>query len=329
MGLLFAFPLSTGGALPYIDIQQVCHTYPAARRAGPQVALDGVSLGIEAGEQVALLGPNGSGKTTLLRILMTALAPQAGRVSIGGFDVVRQAPAIRRLLGVVFQRPALDVRMTVGENLRAAGLLYGLPRRQLPGRIEALLGQLGLADRGTTLVGALSGGLARRVELARALLPQPRLLVLDEPTTGLDPVARREFWQQVAALRRQSEVTVVLTTHLLDEAQTCDRVAILHQGRLLACDAPEQLQRQVGGQVLEIRGADLEGLGRQLGPLLGAEGRIVGQALRLTLAGPVGLDGLLARFGGQINALSLAHPSLDDVFVQLTGRHLAAAEEAG
>jgi ABC-2 type transport system ATP-binding protein len=309
-----------------VEISGLSHTYPGTRKTAPQPALVEVCMAIGAGEKVALLGPNGSGKSTLLRVLMTALRPSRGEVRVAGLDLAREADQIRKRIGVVFQKPALDLRMTVWENLRAAGMLYRIPRPQLEARGGALLARLGLGDRRDALVGALSGGLARRVELARALLSQPPLLILDEPTTGLDPVARREFWSQLEALRRETAMTVVLTTHLLEEAQDCQRVAILHRGRVLAYDEPGVLQRRIGTEVLELRGDDPAALSREIGGFLGVPARVVDHSVRLTLRGPARLDALLDRFGGRIRALSLAHPSLDDVFVELTGQHLQAAE---
>lgn len=311
---------------PIISATGLSHTYPGGRSAPPQQALNDVSIEVREGEKVALLGPNGSGKSTLLRILMTSLKPTRGTVQIAGLDLARDADQIRRRIGVVFQKPALDIRMTVWENLRAAGRLYRLPGAQIEERGTGLLQRLGLSDRRSALVGALSGGLARRVELARALLSQPPLLILDEPTTGLDPVARREFWRQVEALREETPMSVVVTTHILEEAEDCDRVAILHRGRVLAYDQPAALQRSIGAEVLQVRGDDPQVLAPELSAFLGTPARIIDQSVRLSLNGPPSLDRLMAAFGPRISALSLAHPSLDDVFVHLTGEHLQNAE---
>ncbi len=305
-----------------IHISRISHTYPGTRNVPPREAVKDISLDIRAGETVTFLGPNGSGKSTLLRILMTALTPSSGSVRIGRLDLLEDRREWRRLLGVVFQKPALDIRMTVAENLRAAGLLYGMSPAKVREGLEWILKEVGLFERRDERVGKLSGGLARRVELAKALLPQPSILVLDEPTAGLDPVARQEFWNRLEQLRRLRELTVVASTHLMDEAERCDRVAVLHRGILLAYDRPERLQSALGRQVLVIRADDLELFQRDLCAFSGIEGRIAGNALRLTLSDTISLDALLDRFGDRITALTIAHPSLDDVFVHYTGEHL-------
>jgi ABC-2 type transport system ATP-binding protein len=310
-----------------IDISGLSHTYPGTRRSPPQTALRDVALQVHAGEMVALLGPNGSGKSTLLRILTTVLRPSSGSVRVAGFELSRHAQQVRRRLGVVFQKAALDLRMTVAENLRAAGRLYGMPRRRIDERMAELLAEMELADRRGHLVASLSGGLVRRVELAKALLPDPEILVMDEPTTGMDPVARLGFWRQLEALRAQRPLTVVATSHLLDEAERCDRVAIMHRGSLLACDRPDRLRSGLGQQILVIQGEELEGIRLELEERLQLDGRIVDNALSLTLSRPVSLDDLVSRFGDRLRSLTLAHPSLDDVFVHFTGEHLVAHDE--
>ena len=275
---------------------------------------------------VALLGPNGSGKSTLLRILTTALRVDHGTVEISGHDLNKEPREVRRLLGVVFQKPALDPKMSVRENLVAAGQLYSMARRDIDGRIEGLLKALKLKDRLDEKVEALSGGLARRVELAKALLPRPQVLILDEPTTGLDPISRQEFWNEVDHLRGEG-TTVIVTTHLLEEAAVCDRVAIMYEGNLLQCAPPQELQRSIGRQVLTLRGADPQQLLVQIEDVFRIRGRLVDGAVRFSLEEPFSIDALLNQFSHCINDLSLSHPSLDDVFVQLTGQRLIVGGE--
>ena len=311
-----------------IRIAGLSHTYPGKGKTPERRALKDVHLEVLKGEMLALLGPNGSGKSTLLRILTTALKPTEGHVQIGGFDLGSDPRSVRKQLGVVFQKPALDRKMSVVENLVAAGQLYGLNRDILASRISSLLEGLALADRRAEKVEALSGGLARRVELAKALLPEPGVLILDEPTTGLDPISRQEFWNEVTQLRGEG-TTVIVTTHLLDEAAVCDRVAIMHEGQLLRCAPPQQLQRSIGRQVLTLECADPDGLLAQIRADMHLEGSVVDGALRFSLEDPFSLDRLLAQCADQIERLTLAHPSLDDVFVELTGKRLVGREEGG
>ena len=309
-----------------IRIVGVSHTYPGKGKTPPRQALKEIDLDIQAGEMIALLGPNGSGKSTLLRILTTALRAERGTVEIGGHDLLKEPRAVRRQLGVVFQKPALDRKMSVRENLVAAGQLYGMARRDIDARIIALLEGLKLRDRLDEKVEALSGGLARRVELAKALLPEPQVLILDEPTTGLDPISRQEFWHEVGNLRGEG-TTVLVTTHILDEAAACDRVAIMHEGDLLECAPPEVLQQSIGRQVLALKGTDLHLLLGQIEEAFHIRGRLVDGVLRFSLEEPFSIDALLNQFSQSISDLSLSHPSLDDVFVHLTGHRLTVGGE--
>ena len=302
-----------------IEISNLSHRYPGTRRSEARQALKEISLQIRPGERLVFLGPNGSGKTTLMRILMTSLSPQSGTVRMGDLDLVRDVSQIRRQLGVVFQRPALDGAMTVAENLRAAARLYGISRADLRERLDGYLCGSGLEDRRKELVKNLSGGLSRRVELIKALLPKPRILILDAPTSGLDPVARRGFW----------ELIVLVTTHLMDEAEQCDRVAILHQGELMTCGEPGRLRAEMGAEVLVVQGEDLEALAGEMEELFQVDCNIVEGALRITLSQEISLDRLRLEFGNRIRSLSLSHPSLDDVFVDLTGQHLESPLSIG
>ena len=305
-----------------ISISQLSHVYAGTRKKTGRRALHEVNLDICSGETMALLGPNGSGKSTLLRVLTTALVPTSGTVQVGGALLEHDPAAVRRQLGVVFQNPALDGKMTVGENLRMAGLLYDMGRRTIRERSQQLLEAVGLWERRNERVEKLSGGMRRRVELAKALLPTPTILVLDEPTAGLDPVARQDFWHQVEAIRADEQLTVVVSTHLLDEAERADRVAILHQGELLVCGPPRALQRQLGREILTLRSDDATALQAALHRAMGLEGLVVDQDLRIPLKSDISLDEVFQRFGSQIRSLSLAPPSLDDVFVRYTGQHL-------
>jgi ABC-2 type transport system ATP-binding protein len=272
---------------------------------------------------LALLGPNGSGKTTLFRILSTGLVPTEGTVAVLGADVVRQPRLARRALGIVFQSPSLDRKLTAVENLRHQGRLYGLRGRDLEARIAAVLRSVGVADRARERVERLSGGLARRVELAKGLLHRPDLLLLDEPTTGLDPAARRDFWNLLGAVRRETGATVVVTTHLMDEGERGDRVAVLDAGALVALGTPAELEAEIGGDVITVAGDDPERLAACMRERMGLSAAVVGGAVRIERDRGHELVPLLAeQFAGEVKGIALGKPTLDDVFVRRTGRHL-------
>lgn len=279
-------------------------------RYGKAVALEGVSFAVRAGEIFALAGPNGGGKTTLFKILSTALAPTSGTARLGGLDV--RDPVLRRQIGVVFQSPSLDRKLTVRENLLHQGHLYGLRGGGLRGRIDELLGRFGLSDRAPQRVEVLSGGLQRRVELAKALLHRPAVLLLDEPSTGLDPRARREFWD---FLRGLAGVTVLLTTHLLEEAERSDRMGILHRGRLVAFGEPQTLRSEVGGDVVTVRGRDPAQLCEAIRAKFGVDAQVVDGTVRLSRdRGHEFAARLADAFPGELEAVTVAKPSLEDVF---------------
>jgi ABC-2 type transport system ATP-binding protein len=296
------------------------------QRYGDRVALDGVSLTVAPGEIVALLGPNGSGKSTLFKILATLLEPTEGSARIFGHDVRRDADAVRRQMGVVFQQPSIDKLLSVEENLLHHGALYGLARATLRTRVAAMLERFGLTERRGERVGRLSGGLARRVELAKALVVGAEVLLLDEPSTGLDPLARREFLAHLGELRDRDGITVLLTTHHLDEAERADRVAILDRGRVVTLGAPEELKAALGGEVLVIQVASAERLRERLRLRLGLEAAVVDGAVRLEAPRAHEIvPRLVDAFPDEIRSITYGKPTLEDVFVHLTGRRFAAA----
>ncbi len=300
-----------------LEVDNLRHTY------GDREALRGVSFSVAEGEVFALLGPNGGGKTTLFRIVSTLMRPTSGTVRIAGDEVTARPDRVRRRLGVVFQAPALDVRLTVEENLRHQGHLYGLRGRTLAGRIADAMDRVGLADRARDLVHTLSGGLQRRAELAKALLHRPAVLVLDEPTTGLDPGARRDVWRHLLTLRERDGTTVVLTTHLMDEAAKCDRVGIMHEGSLVALGTPAALTAQIGGDVILISSADAPALAPRIAARFGVKAEVIDEQVRIERdRAHEFVPMLVEAFPGEIDAVTFGKPTLEDVFMHHTGRRL-------
>jgi ABC-2 type transport system ATP-binding protein len=297
-----------------IFVDHVVHHY------GDRRALDDVSLQIASGEIFAFLGPNGGGKTTLFRLLSTLIPLQQGRIEVLTCDVAHQPREVQQRIGVVFQAPSLDRKLCVAENLKHQGHLYGLAGQALADRCREMLAQLGLSDRAGERVETLSGGLRRRVELAKGLLHRPQLLLLDEPSTGLDPGARSDLWGYLQRVREQDGVTVVLTTHLLEEADKADRLAILHQGRLVALDTPDNLRATVGGDAITIASDEPARLAAAIGEQLGIEARVLDGAVRLEQPeGHRWIARLVEAFPGLVQSISLGKPSLEDVFIARTG----------
>ncbi len=290
-----------------------------AFRYGERRALDGVTFAVRPGELFGLLGPNGGGKTTLFRVVTTLAPPAEGAARVFGDDVVTDPTAVRRSLGVVFQQPALDAELTVRENLRFHGALVGLAARDLDRRIAETLDRFGLADRAGDRVKTLSGGLTRRADLARGLLHRPPLLLLDEPTTGLDPTARRGLWDALVRLRRDRGTAVVVATHLMEEAERCDRVGILDRGRLVALGRPDDLRAELGAEALWLESKHPATLRELLADRLGIAARPVGAALLVeTEDAPAALARVLAAFPDDIEAATVRRPTLDDVFASRT-----------
>ena len=299
---------------PAVDVSGVSFRY------GDKPALDNVSFQVSPAVLFGLLGPNGGGKTTLFKLLSTLLPLQQGEIHLLDRDVRRQPAAVRRLIGVTFQAPSLDRKLSVFENLACHARLYGLTGPSLTTRVTELLDRLGLSERARDKVESLSGGLARRVEIAKGLLHSPRLLLLDEPSTGLDPGARLDLWRYLASLRDDAGVTVIVTTHLMEEAERCDDLALLDRGRIVARGSPAELRRSLGGDCLTIRGPEPESLAADISRQFGVSVRQLGGELRIDAQTDHSLLGrVLDAFGPRIEAVSLARPTLEDVFVERTG----------
>jgi len=296
-------------------------------------ALDALDLDVPRGTLFALLGPNGAGKSTTIGILTTMLAPSAGEASVAGWDVVRQPREVRGSMGVVFQDVSLDDRLTARENLELHAAIHGIPRRDRARRVRDRLEAVGLASAADQRARTLSGGMKRRLEIARALLHEPEIVILDEPTVGLDPQTRRSVWDQLAAIAATHERTVFVTTHYMDEAERCDDVAIVDHGKLVARGSPAELIARTGGERLVLRCEDAarasqaaRALGWRVAPGEGQEGPLIIEGQR-----PETMLAQLAQSGAGIREAEIVRPTLEDVFVELTGRDLRDVhdEDAG
>jgi ABC-2 type transport system ATP-binding protein len=297
-----------------IQVQNLTHRY------GDRLALSNVTFEVRKGEIFGLLGPNGGGKSTLFRILSTMMVPTAGRALIAGHDVVRDPAAVRRQVGVVFQTQSLDKALTVEENLRAQGHLHGLRGVLLNERMDRAMERLGLADRRRDLVETLSGGLRRRVEIAKALLHEPQVLLMDEASTGLDPAARRDLSRHIENLRTGDGVTILLTTHILEEAGRCDRLVLLHQGNMVADGTPAELCARIGGDVVVLRTADTALLAAKIEQRFGVRPVVRDGEVRVEMEnGHRFIAEVVEAFPGAIESVGLHKPTLEDVFVDQTG----------
>jgi len=305
-----------------ISVRDVVHRYQE------RTALNGVSFDVRPAELFGLLGPNGSGKTTLFRILSTLMVPTSGTATIVGFDAVRQPGALRRHIGVVFQAQSIDPKLTAYENLWHQGHLYGLRGADLKQRITEILTRVGLLDRANDRVETFSGGMQRRIELAKGLLHHPEVLLLDEPTTGLDPGARHDLWQYLQMLRDQERVSVIVTTHLMEEAERCDRLAILNEGNLVALGTPEALTREIGGDVILFEARDPQSLADRIRAKFQVEATVMNKQVRLEIEnGHRFVPDVVEAFPGEIQSLSVSKPTLEDVFIHRTG-HRFWSEDA-
>ena len=297
-----------------LEVENLSYAYPERR------ALNDVSFSVSCGEIFGLLGPNGSGKTTLFKILSTLIRITSGSARILGYNLATEVRVIRECLGVVFQHPGLDGKLTIVENLRHHGHLYGLSGKTLHHRISELLECFGVADRAKERVEILSGGLQRRVEIAKSLLHSPRVLLLDEPTSGLDITARQQLNDYLGVLAQAENILVFMTTHLLEDAETCDRVGILDAGRLVALGEPDELKAEVGGDVILIESTDSDTLGTAITEEFGVSTVLTNDGLRLECErGHEFVRDVVAAFPDEIQSIRFGKPTLADVFMKLTG----------
>jgi len=298
-----------------ISVQNLVHRYEN------RTALNGVSFDVRPAELFGLLGPNGSGKTTLFRILSTLMIPTSGRALVMGFDAAKDPARLRRQIGVVFQAQSIDPKLTAYENLWHQGHLYGLRGASLKKRVGEILTRVGLADRAAERVETFSGGMQRRIELAKGLLHHPGVLLLDEPTTGLDPGARRDLWQYLQILRDEEHVSVLVTTHLMEEAERCDRLAIMNEGNLVALGTPAELKSEIGGDVILLDAAlDAVSLAQHIRTRFHVDTTVLGTQVRIEREGGHRfVPDLVEAFPGEIQAISVSKPALEDVFIHRTG----------
>ncbi len=297
-----------------VQVRNVAHSY------GARKALGGVTFDVRSREIFGVLGPNGGGKTTLFKIISTSFLPGSGEVLIFGSDVRIQTGRLRRRIGVVFQNPSLDRKLTVAENLQHQGHLYGLRGAALQSRMTELMDQLAITDRAQSLVETLSGGLQRRVELAKGLLHRPDLLILDEPSVGLDPGARRDLWLYLQKLRDKENVTILLTTHMIDEADRCDRVLILNQGIIVAMGSPDSLKDEIGGDVVVFTSAAANELRDKIASRFNLEAAILNGRVRIEKKdGHALVSQVVEAFPDMIDSVTLSKPTLEDVFTARTG----------
>jgi len=293
-------------------------------------AVKGIDLEVYAGETFGFLGPNGAGKSTTIKILCTLANASAGTAKVAGFDVATERDAVRRSIGLVFQEPTLDGYLSAEQNLRFHGELYGVERISAAARRTEVLEMVGLADRRHDLVQNFSGGMRRRLEIARGLLHSPRVLFLDEPTIGLDPQTRASIWSYIGELHKREEITVFVTTHYMDEAENCDRIAIIDQGRIVALDTPANLKAAVGKDRVQISTADNPAAIVALKQHFNLDAQMVEGLVTFAVAeGAAFVPQLFEKLGLPITSVTVSRPTLDDVFLNFTGTSLRDAESKG
>jgi ABC-2 type transport system ATP-binding protein len=307
--------------LSIIEVQSL------ARRFGDLLAVDHISFAVGKGEIFGFLGPNGAGKSTTINMLATILLPSAGDAIVNGISIRRQRDEVRRSIGLVFQDASLDERLTAEENLRFHARLYGVPRAEYARRMGEVLRLVDLEDRKRDFVRTFSGGMKRRLEIARGLIHYPAVLFLDEPTLGLDPQTRALLWDYVLKLKHEKAMTIFMTTHYMDEAEYCDRIAIIDRGKIAALDTPVQLKKQVGGDVVRLESRQAQMLQQEIEQRYGVRVHREDGALHFEVDdGAKFLPRLFAEVQAKIDAVEFHKPTLDDVFLTLTGRTIRDEE---
>ena len=311
------------------ELRPAIEVFDLQKSFGEVEAVRGVSFEVAAGEVFGFLGPNGAGKTTTINMLCTLARPTAGSARVAGHDVVRERDDVRRHIGLVFQDPTLDGYLTAEQNLRLHAELYGVDSALVPGRMRQVLEMVGLWERRDATVMTFSGGMRRRLEIARGLLHSPRVLFLDEPTIGLDPQTRSSIWSYIGELQEREEITIFMTTHYMDEAECCDRIAIMDQGEIVVLDTPEALKAQVGADRVRIQTEDDDAAIAALADRFGLEATISEGAVTFFVpSGEEFVPRLFAELGVPIRSVSVSRPTLDDVFMSHTGTTIRDAEES-
>jgi ABC-2 type transport system ATP-binding protein len=309
------------------DPPSVVRAEALAKSYGQIEAVRGIDLDVRAGEAFGFLGPNGAGKSTTIGMLCTLIRPTGGRAAVAGHDVSRQAGAVRARIGLVFQDPSLDDQLTARENLEFHAFVYNVPRSQRRRRIDQVLETVELTNRAGSLVRTYSGGMKRRLEIARGILHHPQVLFLDEPTLGLDPQTRNHIWAHLGELRRREGITIFMTTHYMDEAEFCDRIAIIDHGTIVAQGTPDELKSMVGGDVVTLTTDDDERAAAEIRERFELEPVRSGDGLRLEVAdGAAFVPRLVRELGVPVRTVAVRRPSLDDVFLKLTGRAIRDEE---
>ena len=303
----------------------IIQTENLLKNFGSLVAVDSVNIDVGAGEIFGFLGPNGAGKTTTINMLCTLLKPTAGTALVNGFDIVENKNEVRESIGLVFQDPSLDDRLTARENLEFHAVVYHVPRSVRPGRMKEVLEMVTLQDRADDRVETFSGGMKRRLEIARGLMHYPKVLFLDEPTIGLDPQTRNYIWEYIEDLKKREGITIFLTTHYMEEAEHCDRIAIIDLGKIIALDTPEKLKDEVGGDIIKIKTENDDDAEKELREMYPDLKMLNDPECRLCFEmenGDEFIPNLIRDFGTKIIAVNVHRPTLDDVFLKLTGKEI-------